>query len=437
MSVGFGFSVGDFVAAIELVGTVIDSLREAGSSSAQYRELIGELYTLETALLRVKRLDVEDVQSSELVSLQQAAAQCQRTIDNFWQKIAKYQRHLRVGGSGSRLKDSWMRVKWARCKKEDVEQFKASLTGHTVSINLLLTTVLVNATTLHGQRQKTLARRIRDSFHQAMGTLDTLTSTVAVSLRQGKQLLQMTATVVRTNIQVFQMLCAIQKQISNVPGQVDCSKTVYMIDALNKPAPFQLEFVRSAEALRSVLKANFSGLDHASEKIDRGEFILQESATQRIIDLEQDWDRCFRPGQRVTMSMIFHNSDNKKSTCPNCRTMHDESTKGDVQCIECGLIYQDIYNMSELGLPYTTYTTLLSLFLKGRSEPANDPSFGPKRLRRTLTRIHTENLDEMRQYGRVNIVASRPNHLDFDFKETESNIKKFMVSRLLLILFSS
>jgi histidinol dehydrogenase len=138
MSVGFGFSAGDFIAALELVATVIDALRESGDASLEYREIVRQLYSLETALLRVKRLEVDPAQNAELVALQQAAAQCQRTIDNFWKKVQNYQPHLRAGGSGSRVKDGWMKIKWAVCKKEDVAKFKADLVGHTESIQLLL-----------------------------------------------------------------------------------------------------------------------------------------------------------------------------------------------------------------------------------------------------------------------------------------------------------
>lgn len=106
MSVGFGFSIGDFLAALKLVGTVIDALSEASASGAACRELLHQLVTLETALLQVKRLDLENEQRTENIALCQAAAQCQRTIDEFWNKIQKYQPHLRDGGTGSRVKDS-------------------------------------------------------------------------------------------------------------------------------------------------------------------------------------------------------------------------------------------------------------------------------------------------------------------------------------------
>jgi hypothetical protein len=70
MSVGFGFSAGDFIAALELVATVIGALRDSGESSAEYRELISQLFTLKTALLAVKRVELEDVQHAEVVALQ-------------------------------------------------------------------------------------------------------------------------------------------------------------------------------------------------------------------------------------------------------------------------------------------------------------------------------------------------------------------------------
>lgn len=141
MSVGFGFSAGDFIAAIELVSTVVGALRESGDSSTEYQALISQLYTLETALLRVKQLRFDDIHRPEAVALEQAASQCQRTIDAFLQKISKYQPSLRAGGSGNTIKDVWRKVKWAVCKKEDLVKLKADLMAHTESIDMLLMVV--------------------------------------------------------------------------------------------------------------------------------------------------------------------------------------------------------------------------------------------------------------------------------------------------------
>lgn len=74
MPVAFGFSVGDFIAALNLVNTVIEAVNNSRGSSATYRALIRELYVLESALLRVKNLEFEESQESEKRALEQAAA---------------------------------------------------------------------------------------------------------------------------------------------------------------------------------------------------------------------------------------------------------------------------------------------------------------------------------------------------------------------------
>lgn len=56
-SMSFGFSVGDFISALHLMGTVISSIRDSSGSSAEYRVLMYEFYALERALLQVKQLE--------------------------------------------------------------------------------------------------------------------------------------------------------------------------------------------------------------------------------------------------------------------------------------------------------------------------------------------------------------------------------------------
>jgi hypothetical protein len=143
MAVGFGFSVGDFIAALDLVATVIDALRDSGSASAEYRELLRVLYSLETALIQVKRLEVHESQLAELIALRQAAAQCQRTIDHFWSKIKNYQTHLGSISACSdfRMRTAWTKIKWAVCRGDDLARFKADLIGHTQSIQMLLAVI--------------------------------------------------------------------------------------------------------------------------------------------------------------------------------------------------------------------------------------------------------------------------------------------------------
>lgn len=80
MSVGFGFSVGDFISALELVATVVDALRESGESSSEFRALVAQLQTLRAALESVNSLVLDGQRQGETLALRQAAAQCQKTI---------------------------------------------------------------------------------------------------------------------------------------------------------------------------------------------------------------------------------------------------------------------------------------------------------------------------------------------------------------------
>jgi len=138
MSVKFRFSAGDFIAALSLVKTVIDALQDEEGAGAEHKELIRELLTLESSLLRVEKVELDDSQVQEGVALQQATCQFQWTIDYFWQKVRIYQPALTNGGPGSRMKDGWMKIRWAVCRKDVVMRFRAELNGHTASINLLL-----------------------------------------------------------------------------------------------------------------------------------------------------------------------------------------------------------------------------------------------------------------------------------------------------------
>lgn len=323
MSVGFGFSVGDFLAALKLVGTVIDALREASGSCAVYRELLHELLTLETALLQVKRLDLDNGQRTEKIALRQAAVQCQHTIDEFWNKIRNYQPHLRDGGTGSRIKDSWVKIKWAVCKKDDLEKFKADLRGHTGAIEVLLLVVQMEATTMQARRQdegqKTLAGKIQEFSSQWLGRVSAISDGVNQSVQQGKALLEATTKIVQTNLRLFQMIFDVHQFILRVPSQVNRQQPVYMIDAFGKESPFHVEFVRSAEALIAILKVNFKSTRSGLRMIEHGEFVIEDDATKRDIDLASDWETCFFPGQRVSMSMVFTRSTELPTpTCPGC-----------------------------------------------------------------------------------------------------------------------
>jgi hypothetical protein len=64
----FGFSAGDFITALELVATVIDALRDTGRAATQYRGVLKQIHSLQTALVAVQTLDIDE----SLVAFQSA-----------------------------------------------------------------------------------------------------------------------------------------------------------------------------------------------------------------------------------------------------------------------------------------------------------------------------------------------------------------------------
>lgn len=300
MSVGFGFSVGDFLAGLELVGTIIDALRESGASSTAFRSLINELYALESAFLRVKRLDLDEQLQIQQLALRQAAAQCQRSIDGFWQKVQLYQPHLQTNGTGSKLKDGWAKIKWAVCKKEDLANFRAEVRGHTSSTEILLMTIQMEATQLGSKQshlgQKTLGDKMEVFSSEVMTRLGTLDNGVSATTQQRDNLLQISTQIVETNLRVFQMLHDIQSLVLKIPGQVQRQQPIYFTDPFNRVCPFHLEFIRSVDAFLSVLRANFREAGVDSNMLDNGEFVIEDEGTSKSIDISRAWDSCFFPG---------------------------------------------------------------------------------------------------------------------------------------------
>jgi hypothetical protein len=82
-----------------------------------------------------------------------------------------------------------------------------------------------------------------------------------------------------------------------------------------------------------VIKLNFRELgEEAVRKIDNGDFVIQDSASKRDIDLRGSWDTCFLPGQRVEMSIIFTEcGSHPHSMCPKCEKKCTCAVKGNVE----------------------------------------------------------------------------------------------------------
>jgi len=140
MAVSFGFSVSDFIAGIILLKNSIEAIRNKKGARADYQGLITELSSLQAGLTAIEGLQLGTTRPTNYTAIEEAVTGCQRCVDDFLRRIAKYQPSLSGGGNSSGWKAKAPQIQWALCKKDDVASFRTQLERHSSSINMLFLT---------------------------------------------------------------------------------------------------------------------------------------------------------------------------------------------------------------------------------------------------------------------------------------------------------
>ncbi|KAK4150176.1 hypothetical protein C8A00DRAFT_18259 [Chaetomidium leptoderma] len=287
----FGFSVGDFLAGIKLVHDLAVALSDGRGSGAKFKCLVQELYSLERAMIAIKDFQVPASLESQLGMVQQAASQSQRAITDFLQNSHVYIRYLGQERSPKWLKGAFYKAKWALYKPDSVAELRACLRGHTLAMGIML---------------QVLQIRCRD-WQPGKSPRSTLTS-------------------LQTN------------------GHANLSNDT------SPDRDSRAGTVSAARVLIYALKPRYS--QGGARKVEQGQFAITDVGTNRDINLNREWKRCFRPGQRVNMSFIFNEALYKTttSTCPGCRA---ECAAGDenneIECPNCAMIFRRITALDEPG----------------------------------------------------------------------------------------
>ncbi len=136
MLLSFG-SFGDIATAVDLALRIVKALRSSSGSSYEYQYLLQELHALAYVLQLANAtthtgmlpLDVTHAIVAEI-------ARCRVVMDRLWERIHGYQKALGTpGGIGS----SWRKIGWALFKTQDIEETRAKLATHRMSLVTLIT----------------------------------------------------------------------------------------------------------------------------------------------------------------------------------------------------------------------------------------------------------------------------------------------------------
>ena len=89
LSMSFGFSVGDFIAAGVIIKDIISALRT--SSTSDHQELVLELHGLQRALDEIEHLQSGPQHETEVNAVKVTALTCQYRLDDFAGKLKKFE----------------------------------------------------------------------------------------------------------------------------------------------------------------------------------------------------------------------------------------------------------------------------------------------------------------------------------------------------------
>ena len=142
--VSFGFSVGDFVAGINLLIDVVQSLNDTNGAQADYEELGRQLKNLRKAFECIEGLSLHATQTVQASAVEAALNDCRLCVDSFVRRNSKFKSLEATSGKNwslAALKRQGRKVQWALWKKADVAKFQAAIHQHSNAVHMLLASI--------------------------------------------------------------------------------------------------------------------------------------------------------------------------------------------------------------------------------------------------------------------------------------------------------
>ena len=132
----FGFSAGDFIAAVGLAVNVTNALKDVGGASEQYRILVQELNSLERVVRKLHaRQGTENVFPEDITKQTDMTLE---TLGSFLKTISKFNSKLGPNAASGWHHGVGRKAQWAVAYAKEVEKLRVKLGTHLAQLNMLL-----------------------------------------------------------------------------------------------------------------------------------------------------------------------------------------------------------------------------------------------------------------------------------------------------------
>ncbi|PMD53239.1 uncharacterized protein K444DRAFT_541923 [Hyaloscypha bicolor E] len=316
----FGFSVGDFLAAGELIFKVSCALHEAGGSAQQYRQVDLQLNSLKFALNEVDKLDPPQDLEATGNSIKAAALSCQLPLKQFLASIEPYDRSLGIGQSSGAIKDAARKIRWVATKKDDaVGKLRGELAGYVGSINMLLVEklglVIGGIESRIADETYLICDEVKNSQQQASRVVQVfenkITTTFGDFLQSLGKISEVACNTYSTTLRCYNLLLSLQTNIS-----VASTAHTWLQSRMRVEDPFGIPFPVPTEydyaMLEAVIRARFRE-GKGKDLVAHDQWELFDTSNPSISINSNKWQ--FFPGMKITMAMILPRF-NSEMRCP-------------------------------------------------------------------------------------------------------------------------
>jgi hypothetical protein len=131
-AVPFGFSVGDFVASIELIHKAAKALRSTSGAIGHYQQTLVDLELIESVLRRVQGLSPASASQETIRAIQLCGLACHVPLEHFLRKARELEPYLNFDRNSSasdfhRIRKTGHKLRWAILLEEDVAKLRPAL----------------------------------------------------------------------------------------------------------------------------------------------------------------------------------------------------------------------------------------------------------------------------------------------------------------------